>query len=118
VVEWLRGLGYLDDVAYALDRARSLLRPGRLGPRMAERRLVSAGVPPELALRAVGEALGAPGEEARRCRHLAEHRARRPLSDLDDRERGRLARFLRGRGFSGTAVASALGVYVDDGEDR
>jgi regulatory protein len=118
VVAWLRGLGYLDDVAYALDRARSLLRPGRLGPRMAERRLVDAGVPRPLAQRAVAEALGEPGEEARRCRVLAERRARRPPGELEDRERARLARFLRGRGFSGAAIASALGVYVDDGEDR
>ena len=44
VVAWLRGLGYLDDVALARARARSLTAPGKLGPRGAERRLAAAGV--------------------------------------------------------------------------
>ena len=116
VVTWLRGLGYLDDAAFARDRARALVAPGRLGPRLAERRLAAAGIPRDDARRAVAEALGA--DEAARCRLLAERRARRPVPDLDDRERARLGRFLLGRGFSGRAVSSALGVYVDEGEDR
>jgi regulatory protein len=121
VVGWLRGLGYLDDAAYAREQARSLLAPGRLGPRLAERRLAAAGVPRDLARRAVVEALaeggGAAAGEAARCRALAERRARAPLGALDERERARLGRFLLGRGFSGAAVASALGVHVDDGGD-
>jgi len=116
VVTWLRGLGYLDDAAFARDRARSLLAPGRLGPRLAERRLAAAGIPLDSARRAVADALGA--DEGARCRHLAERRARRPIPDLDDRERARLGRFLLARGFSGRAVSSALGVYVDEGGDR
>ena len=116
VVEWLRRLGYLDDAAYARDRARSLVAPGRLGPRLAEARLVAAGVPRDAARRAVGEALGQ--DELSRCRTLAERRARAPLATLDDRARARLGRFLLGRGFSGRAVSAALGVYVDDGEER
>jgi len=121
VVAWLRGLGYLDDAAYARERARSLLAPGRHGPRLAERRLAAAGVPRELARRAVAEALAEGGAraggEAARCRVVAERRARGPLDALDARERARLGRFLLGRGFSGAAVAAALGVYVDDGGD-
>jgi regulatory protein len=116
VVTWLIGLGYLDDAAFARDRARALVAPGRLGPRLAEMRLAAAGIPRESARRAVADALGA--DETARCRHLAERRARRPISDLDDRERARLGRFLLARGFSGRAVSSALGVYVDEGEDR
>jgi len=116
VVAWLRGLGYLDDAAFARDRARALVAPGRLGPRLAELRLAAAGIPRESARRAVADALGA--DEAARCRHLAERRARRPIPDLDGRERARLGRFLLARGFSGRAVSSALGVYVDEGEDR
>jgi regulatory protein len=116
VVEWLRGLGYLDDAAFARDRALALVAPGRLGPRLAERRLAAAGIPRDSARRAVAEALGA--EEGTRCRELAVRRARRPIADLDDRERARIGRFLLARGFSGRAVSSALGVYVDDGEDR
>ena len=57
-------------------------------------------------------------DEAARGRELAERRARVRIADLDDRARARLSRFLLGRGFSGRAVSSALGVYVDEGEDR
>lgn len=116
VVAWLRGLGYLDDAVFARDRARALVSPGRLGPRLAEARLVAAGVPREDARRAVAEALGP--DEVERCRLLAERRAPGPLSALDDRARARLSRFLLGRGFSGRAVSAALGVYVDEGEGR
>jgi len=116
VAEWLRDLGYLDDEAYARDRAERLVARG-LGPRLAEERLVSAGVPEALARCAVHEALG-PTEagqgEAVRCRTLAVRRARRPLPELDSGERARLARFLLGRGFSAGAVSAALGVPVDD----
>jgi regulatory protein len=116
VVAWLRDLRYLDDAAFARDRAAGLVAPGRLGPRLAEQRLVAAGIPREAARRAVGEALG--DDEVARCRTLAERRAGGSPGDLDARGKARLSRFLLGRGFSGRAVSSALGVYVDDAEDR
>jgi regulatory protein len=119
VVAWLLGIGYLDDAAYARARARSLVAPGRVGPRLAERRLVGAGVDRSRAREAVAAALaeaaapGAEGESAL-CRALAERRAgAADLRALDDRARRRLSRFLLGRGFSGSAVASVLGVWVD-----
>jgi len=116
VADWLRALGYLDDEAYARDRARRLLSPGGLGPRLAEARLAAAGVAPELARRAVEEALGGPGgsAEVERCRWLAARRAPGPVAELGERERARLARFLLGRGFSGAAVSAAVGALVDD----
>lgn len=122
VVAWLRGLGYLDDGAYALAQARALLVPGKLGPLKVERRLVQAGLAPAAARAAVWSALE--GDERRApataerdlCRALAERRARRPLRELDGRERARLARFLAGRGFAGPVVAAVLGIYVDGGE--
>jgi len=115
LVAWLRGLGYLDDVALARARARSLTAPGKLGPRGAERRLAAAGVGRDEARRAVAEALAeVPGGEVARCRLLAERRAAgRPLAGLDGRARARLARFLLGRGFSGSAVSAALGGFDD-----
>ena len=123
VVAWLRDLRYLDDEAFARDRAGSLVAPGRLGPRMAEQRLVAAGIPRDAARRAVREALG--DEETKRCRLLAEQRAGAAGAvpgavpdNLGEREKARLSRFLLGRGFSGRAVSAALGVYVDDAEDR
>lgn len=122
-IAWLVRLGYLDDAAFARGRARSLLAPGRLGPRLAERRLVAAGVPAPRAREAVraalagddaeGGAVAAGPAEVTLCRTLAERRARAGLGALDDRGRARLARFLLGRGFSGSAVASVLGIRSD-----
>jgi regulatory protein len=116
VIEWLRQLRYLDDGAYASGRARTLIGSGRLGPRAAERRLQRAGIDPGAARAAVAGALAeaGPGGEAALCRALAERRARgTPLDRLDDRARGRLARFLLGRGYSGAAVARVLGGFDD-----
>jgi regulatory protein len=116
VVAWLRELRYLDDDAYARARARSLVATGRVGPRTAERRLLRAGIAAGAARAAVAGALveEAPGGEAAQCRALALRRARgTPLDALDARARGRLARFLLGRGFSGSAVARALGGFED-----
>lgn len=117
VVAWLLRLGYLDDAAYARARADALVAPGRLGPRLAERRLHVAGIDRGRAREAVAEALARAGDgtdgEVGLCRALAERRARADLRTLDDRARQRLARFLLGRGFSGSAVARVLGVWQD-----
>jgi regulatory protein len=119
VVEWLRGLGYLDDAAYAGARARTLVGREGLGPRKAEQKLVQAGLPQAAARSAVRAALageeGRPVADAERelCRALAERRARRPLGELDDGARARLGRFLAGRGFSGPAIAAVLGIWTD-----
>ena len=122
MVAWLSRLGYLDDVAYARARARSLLAPGRLGPRLAERQLLLAGIAPPAAREAVAAALaeggpaaqGGEGAEPALARRLAEKRARGvALDGLPERERARLARFLLGRGFSGGAVSRVLGIWVD-----
>jgi regulatory protein len=120
VVAWLARLGYLDDAAYARARARALVAPGKLGPRLAERRLLAAGIGRAAAREAIAGALEAAGggteAESTLCRALAERRARTAdLSRLDDRARRRLARFLLGRGFSGSAVSRTLGVYDDSG---
>jgi regulatory protein len=119
VVGWLRGLGYRDDAAYARARARALVAPGRRGPRLAERRLRTAGIAGAEARAAVAAALAeAEGEgeggEVALCRALAARRARgAALETLDDRARRRLARFLLGRGFAGPVVARVLGIWED-----
>ncbi len=125
VVAWLLRLGYLDDAAYARTRARSLVAPGRLGPRLAERRLVSAGIAPAAARAAVEAALaeaappgtrgpGGEAAEAALARDLALRRTSGVAPEgLAERDLARLARFLLGRGFSGRAVSRALGVYLD-----
>ncbi len=114
VVAWLVKLAYLDDAAFARARAGALLAPGRLGPGLAERRIEAAGIPHATAHAAVGGALaeaeGHGGGEVALCRTLAERRTGgRALAALDERERARLARFLLGRGFSGSAIARVLG---------
>jgi len=117
VLGWLGRLGYLDDRAWAAATARALLRPGRLGPRAAERRLLAAGIPEAQAREQVAAALAeAPGAgsgspELALCRALAERRAGGAApSGLSERERARLARFLLGRGFSGEAVERVVGM--------
>jgi regulatory protein len=61
----------------------------------------------------MGEGSAGPGELAL-CRALAERRARgKPPSELEERDRARLARFLLGRGFSGEVVARVAGLDVD-----
>jgi regulatory protein len=118
VIAWLARLGYVDDAAYARTRAQALVAPGRLGPRLAERRLRAAGIEGPLAREAVAAALAAAGPggegESALCRALAEKRAgTADLAALDERARRRLARFLLGRGFSGGAVSRALGIHED-----
>jgi regulatory protein len=125
VLGWLRRLGYLDDSAYAQDQARSLLAPGRFGPDMAERRLLSAGVDPGTARAAVSAAAeraaaiakevalpsGAPEPaELTLCRAALASKLRgTALASLDERARARLARFLLGRGYSAAAVSCVTG---------
>jgi len=116
VVGWLGKLGYLDDVAYARARARSLLTHGRAGPRLAERRLVASGIAQGPAREAIAAAIqdatyGTP--EIALCRALAERRANGAVADLDVRGRQRLARFLLGRGFAGPVVARVVGLWDD-----
>lgn len=117
VIGWLVRLGYLDDRAYAHARARGLVQGGRLGPRAAEQRLLRAGLDRASAREAVAAALAetAPdGGELALCRALAERRLRGTALDaLDARARGRLARFLLGRGFSPGVVARVVGLRAD-----
>jgi regulatory protein len=119
-VAWLCRFGYLDDAAWAGARARTLLAPGRLGPRAAQRRRVAAGITEPSARAAVEEvlrgpdgALGAGEAELWLCRQLAARRARVPLDDLDPRARARLARFLLARGFGGEVVARVVRGWGD-----
>ena len=127
VVSWLFHLRYLDDAAYAQLRARNLTAPGRLGPRLAQRRLEATGISKEMARAAVEAAIsaGAGADDAagagptdreaaeRALARAALERRTRGVPPTDDKARARLARFLLGRGFSGEVVSSVLGVYVD-----
>lgn len=123
VIDWLRRLGYVDDRAWGAVTARALLRPGRMGPRAARRRLEAAGIPPAEAREQVAVALGevevggGGGAEVALCRALAEKRMRgMAAAELPERERARLARFLLGRGFGGEAVARVVGLGGEGGD--
>ena len=122
VLAWATRLGYLDDAAYARARARALLGTQRVGPRRAEERLRAAGIEAARARLAVAQAAeeraegrreGEPAELAL-CRDALARKLRgRELAGLDERERGRLARFLLGRGFSSAAVARLIPLRWD-----
>ncbi len=123
VIGWLTRLGYLDDAAFARARVSSLLGQAHLGPRLAERRLLAAGVDAELAKSAVAAFLANPaseepaspaGAERDLCRIALQRRLRgATVESLEAKDKRRLARFLLGRGFSSQAVAQALGIYFD-----
>lgn len=115
VIGWLKRLGYLDDAAYAGARARALIGSGRAGPRLAERRLVAAGIAREDARRAVAAAVKDQGaDELALCRAAADRKLRGAGADsLDDRGRARLARHLLGRGFSPEVVSRVVRTVED-----
>lgn len=121
VLAWLRRLGYVDDAAWARAHARALVQ-ARAGPRRVEARLRAAGIPDSSARRALEEAMAEraserPGREPAEvalCRAALAARLRgADPDDLDERARARAARYLLGRGFSGAAVARALGLRED-----
>jgi regulatory protein len=109
VVAWLKELRYLDDSAYATSRAKSLLTHGRVGPRLAERRLAAAGIPGTEARAAVAGVLDEHGEDAL-ARALLERRTRGAALQ-DERERARQYRYLISRGFSPSAAGRAVGAF-------
>jgi regulatory protein len=120
-IAWLARLGYLDDAAYAGARARSLLAPGGLGPRAAERRLRGAGIAAGAARQAVAAALAAHASQAEGnaaqelslCRAALARKLRGAPAPADAKGRARLARFLLGRGFSADAARRALDLDDD-----
>ncbi len=120
VLRWAGRLGYLDDVAYARARARALLDGGRAGPRAAERRLVSEGIPSAAAAQAVIAALEERAAEVPRrgerepaevtlCRVALAKKLRGGKLPSDAKGRARLSRFLLVRGFGGEVVARVVG---------
>ncbi|HEY0839997.1 MAG TPA: regulatory protein RecX [Vulgatibacter sp.] len=101
----LRELRYLDDDAFARQRARGLAARG-FGPLAAASRLALAGVSHEDTRRGVEEAFD---EETTLARRALERRLKgRGQDELDRKERDRLLRWLAGRGFSPSAIRAAF----------
>ncbi|MBZ4418219.1 regulatory protein RecX [Myxococcus sp. RHSTA-1-4] len=105
----VQGWGYLDDARFAQERAASLLRKGRLGPRAVLQRLEAHGVGDAAARDAVARASGAEGFDAlSAARAVLEGKGLlgRPLAA---KERARAARLLDSRGFSEDVIHQLLG---------
>lgn len=115
----LMSWGYLDDARFARDRARALLREGRLGSRAVVDRLRRHGLPLSAAQEATAEAAAElevdPLEAARA---ILERRGLLGAEDL--KTRARAFRLLQRRGFSGETARRALGSAAldPDGADE
>jgi regulatory protein len=103
----LRAEGALDDNRTAAAIAHTALRVGRFGPRRVRRAVEAAGIPADVAERALREALegvdGAAAVEAALERALHGHRG-----PIDDRTAARLYRRLVSRGHEPELVSRAL----------
>ena len=122
VVGRCRELGYLNDEAFARQRAR-MLAIGRLaGDRRIALDLRERGIDAGLTARAIAEVRGELGEEEAAERLLRRKIRGRPVAELTDREKARVARGLMGKGFPPGIILKTLkkteedGFHGDDGE--
>jgi regulatory protein len=126
VVEWVIGrcreLGYLNDEAFARQRARVLAVNRLAGDRRIAFDLRKRGIDAGLAERVIAEIREELGEEAAAERVLQRKTRGRPAAALTDREKARLARGLMGKGFPTALIMKTLkrkeedGFHGDDGE--
>lgn len=110
----LRELGYMDDRAEALRRARTLIERGE-GPLLVARRLPLQGIAQDVAQAAVAEARGGAGDDELAARALQRKLRGRPPKDVA--EKRRLFRSLIAKGHKPSAAAKALGMEWD-GDDE
>jgi len=122
VVRRCRELGYLNDEAFARQRARVLAVSRLAGDRRITLDLRERGIDAELCQRVIAEVRGELGEEEAVERLLRKKTRGRPVAALDEREKARLARGLMGKGFSTGLILKILkkteeeGFHDDDGE--
>lgn len=107
VIEWLTGLGYLDDDRYAADRLEALLRSKKMGRHGLKARLISDGCDPRLAEQAV-EGMLSSADEARLAVELAQERAERMSGKDRQAIKRSVAGLLQRRGFDGEHIYAAL----------
>jgi len=120
VLENLGALGYLDDEAFAVNRARHLAVNRLYGDRKIAEQLREKGVDPEAARAAIREVR----EEFPELEGIARSAARklqgRSLESLGKKERLALARTLQGKGYHLGLILDYLGRYeegiADDAE--
>ncbi len=104
-LDWLRGLGYLDEERFARLAAEGERRRGH-GPLRARRTLLRAGLDGALVERAL-DAAWAESDPAAELRELCERRFG-PPADMTRQEREKAFRFLVRRGFPQGAVRGLL----------
>jgi len=113
VLENLGALGYLDDEAFAVNRARHLAVNRLYGDRKIAEQLREKGVDPEAARAAIREVR----EEFPEIEGIARSAARklqgRGLESLGKKERLALARTLQGKGYHLALILDYLGTYEE-----
>ncbi|HLT28496.1 MAG TPA: RecX family transcriptional regulator [Myxococcaceae bacterium] len=118
-IERLVSWGYLDDARFARDRARALLREGRLGSRAVVDRLRRHGLSLSEAQEATALAeVELEVDPLEAARSILERRGL--LGAADMKTRARAFRLLQSRGFSGETARQALRLAAldPDGADE
>jgi regulatory protein len=113
VLENLGELGYLDDEAFAVNRARHLAVNRLYGDRKIEAQLLEKGVSRESARSAVREVREEFPETEGISRFAAKKLPGRSLESLDKKERLALARTLQGKGYHLGLILDYLGKYEE-----
>jgi regulatory protein len=122
VIRRCRELGYLNDEAFARQRARVLAVSRLAGDRRIALDLRERGIDAGLSARVIAEVRGELGEEEAAKRLLRKKIRGRPVAALTEREKARLARGLMGKGFPTGLILKTLkkteeeGFHDDDGE--
>jgi regulatory protein len=122
VLRRCRELGYLNDEAFAKQRARVLAISRLAGDRRIALDLRERGIDAGIAARVIAEVRGELGEEEAAKRLFRKKIRGRPVAALNDREKARLARGLMGKGFPTGLILKTLkkteeeGFHGDEGE--
>jgi regulatory protein len=113
VLENLDELGYLDDEAFAINRARHLAVNRLYGNRKIEEQLREKGIDREAAKAAIREVREEFPEMEGIARSAAKKFPGRSLDGLNKKERLSLARMLQGKGYHLGLILDYLGKYEE-----
>jgi regulatory protein len=113
VLENLVELGYLDDEAFAVNRARHLAVNRLYGNRKIEEQLREKGVSREAAREAIREVREEFPEMEGIARSAAKKLPGRSISGLDKKERLALARTLQSKGYHLGLILDYMGKYEE-----
>jgi regulatory protein len=113
VLENLGELGYLDDEAFAVNRARHLAVNRLYGDRKIEEQLREKGIDREAAQAAIREVREEFPEMEGIARSAAKKLLGRSIGGLNKKERLALARTLQGRGYHLGLILDYLGKYEE-----